>query len=427
MDTTSPLGATKHMILTLFVLSAAIALYFLALQLPTWWETASKRIISYANLSAPRAGTKEAALEASLPIVTKELDFPASWWTSPTLFQLEKRAIFSKTWLHICHSSLFKHPGDYRTFTFADFACIVILGKDGHLRAFHNVCRHRAYTVATKSEGNSLLMRCKYHGWTYDAKGKLTKAPKFEAVQGFDKSQNGLFEIRTFVDSSGFVYANFDVYGSDGLTIRVGVPIRARLTIVESWAVEGRFNWKIAVPSGAFRVSSLTRLNKLVEVLTDASGLFESWRWPAEFELSPLTRLMRSSNGEQWLTTTVVPISEDKSSIQCSFYCSRLDLKATLPVSAVKQEISDSVKKLEMIFTEVSESGSIPHAASQEPLLAEIKAHSRLERLVGKEVYPASRMRETSQACKVADNLCSELEAAAGERSVIRGLDGLSW
>jgi len=263
---------------------------------------------------------------------------------------------------------------------------------------------------------------------SYDTQGKLIKAPKFEDNQGFSKSDNNLFEIRTFIDSSGFLYANFDIYGSDGLTIRVGVPIRARLTLVESWSVEANFNWKFAVPSGAFRVSSLTYLNKFAELLTQASGLFESWTWPTEFELSPLTRLMRSSNGEYWLTVTVIPVSELKSTIQCSFYSSRTESKAALQVTAAKQEVDESVKKLEMSFADVSTSGEIPDAASQEPLLAEIKAHSRLERLMSAEVHPASRMRDTSQACKVADDLCRELEVAADKKApALSGLDRLAW
>lgn len=424
----SSLPLTREAVVaTSLVLAAAVVLCVVASQLPSWYKKASRRIIAYATLTTSKSSIKEAALEASLPAVTKELDFPQDWWTSSKLFQLEKRAIFSKTWLHICHSSLFKKPGDYRIFNISDFSFIVILGKDGQLRAFHNVCRHRAYTVATKSEGSCQVLRCRYHGWSYDTKGRLIKAPKFEEVQGFDKSQNGLFEIRTFIDSSGFVYVNFDAYGSDGLTIRVGVPIRARLSLVESWSVEANFNWKIAVPSGAFRVSSLTYLNKLAQLVTDASGLFESWRWPAEFELSPLTRLMRSSNGEQWLTVTVVPVSEGKSVIQCSFFCSRPELKAVLPVSAVKLEISGSIKKLEGMFGEIGESGEILDAASQEPLLAEIRAHSRLERLMATEVHPASRLRETSQACRVADDLCKELEVAAGEKSASSRLDVLAW
>lgn len=85
------------------------------------------------------------------------------------------------------------------------------------------------------------------------------------------------------------------------------------------------------------------------------------------------------------------------------------------------------MKKLEMIFTDVKESGEVPDAASQEPLLAEIKACGRLERLMGTEVYPASRMREASQACKLADDLCKELEIASGERPASGGPEGLMW
>ncbi|KAK3651074.1 hypothetical protein LTR56_005838 [Elasticomyces elasticus] len=422
MEALPAMTAAGRAAVPMLALVSAALFFYVALQVPRWAHHVSRRLLS----SLPKSKTKEAALEEFQPIVTKELDFPSGWWTSRNLFELEKRAVLSKTWLHVCHSSLFKKPGDYRTFQIADFSFLIILGKDGRLRAFHNICRHRAYSVVSKSEGSCLVMRCGYHGWSYDTKGALIKAPKFDNIPGFSKPANNLFEIRTFIDSSNFLYANFDVYGSEALTIRVGVPIRAKLTLVESWTVEANFNYKLAVPPGAFRVSSLARLNKFAELLSAAS-LFESWKWPAEFELSPLTKLMRSSNGEHWLTITVIPVSETKSTIQCSFYCSRLDLKSTLPVSAAKQEISDSIKKLELIFAEVVESGEIPDAPSQEPLLAEIKAHSRLERLMGTEVHPASRMRESSQACKVADDLCRELEVAASEKFASTELDGLAW
>ena len=271
------------------------------------------------------------------------------------------------------------------------------------------------------------MLRCKYHGWSYDTRGKLIKAPKFEDVAGFDTKQNGLFEIRTFTDSSGFVYANFDVYGSDGLTIRVGVPIRARLSLVESWDVKADFNWKIAVPSGAFRVRSLAMRTKVPELLSYALGSFESWKWPAEFELSPLTRLLRSANGDLWLTIAIVPHTTTTCTIACSLYRSKLDLKADLPVTTVKSEISDSVKKLQMIFDEIKDDGTIADEKSQEPLLAEIQAHSRLERLMHNEVHPASRLRETSEACKVADDLCKQLQATASAKPAVEELNSLSW
>lgn len=398
----------------------------IAYKLPTWFQHTSKRMIRLVNIRCRRGSLKEAALEESAPAVSKELDFPEDWWTSPKLFELEKRAIFSKTWLHVCHSSIFKKPGDYRTFSIANYSFFLILGKDARLRAFHNVCRHRAYTVATKEQGSCLVLRCKYHGWSYDTQGKLIKAPKFEHVAGFDKTQNGLYEIRTFVDSSGFVYVNFDIYGSDGLTIRVGIPIRASLRLVESWKIEAAFNWKIAVPSGAFRIRSMAMQHKLPDALRYALGSFKSWKWPAEFELSPLTRLLRSANGDLWATIAIVPQSNITCTIACSLYCSKLDIKADLPLTAIKSELSDSVKKLQLIFDNIKDDGTIADIQSQEPLLAEIKAHSRLERLVKAEVHPASRLRETSQACQVADDLCKQLEADAKDASE-PGWNNLSW
>ncbi|KAF2723002.1 ISP domain-containing protein [Polychaeton citri CBS 116435] len=252
------------------------------------------------------------------PCVIRESDFPDGWWTSKTLYTLEKRAIFSKTWLFVCHASLFQRPGDYRTFDIADFNIIVMLSKDGVIRAFHNVCRHRAYSVCTKSAGNALALRCRYHGWTYDSRGKLVKAPKFDDVVGFDKSQNSLFEVRTFIDTSGFIYVNLDAYGSDGLTIRVGMPIKARLDILETWTVEAKINWKFGLCPGAFELQSLTSKRRLARLFNSASALVEYWSWPAEFELSPLTRMIRTGYGNHWLTISVLPIDEDRSRLKRS-------------------------------------------------------------------------------------------------------------
>jgi len=84
----------------------------------------------------------------------------------------------------------------YITITHALLPLILIMGKDNVLCAFHSVCQRPAYTVATKERGCSLILRCRYHGWSYDAKGKLIKAPEFDGVYGFEKERNGLFEVQ---------------------------------------------------------------------------------------------------------------------------------------------------------------------------------------------------------------------------------------
>lgn len=263
--------------------------------------------------------------------------------------------------------------------------------------------------------------------------GRLVKAPKFDdvggEVEGFRKDENGLFEIRSWVDSSGFLYVNFDILSSDGLTIRVGVPMRASLRLVDGWVVDAGFNWKIAIPSGSFRVKALAARSRMPDMLGRVASSLGSWKWPAEFELAPLTRLLRSAKGDVFLTVSIIPTGSQSCNLACHLYSARADAKIETPVSIIKQEIAASVDKLQNIFDEVKETGEIPDAQSQEAMLAEIKAHSRLERLMGEEVFPASRLRESSQACKVADDLCRELEAEAATESAVNndGGDALAW
>jgi len=121
----------------------------------------------------------------------------------------------------------------------------LIKGKDEIMRTFHNVCRHRAYSITRKDIGATLVLGCKYHGWSYDTRGRLLKAPQFENVEGFDKSQNGLFEIRTQVDDAGRIWINFDA--REGVIApKSDHDSQVARQLVESWVVEGNFNWKAA-------------------------------------------------------------------------------------------------------------------------------------------------------------------------------------
>jgi len=72
---------------------------------------------------------------------------------------------------------------------------ILARAKDGVLRAFSNVCRHRASIVA-EGCGKAPSLRCPYHGWTYGLDGRLLASPEFEGVLEWDKSAVRLPEYR---------------------------------------------------------------------------------------------------------------------------------------------------------------------------------------------------------------------------------------
>ena len=165
-------------------------------------------------------------------------------------------------WLCVSHRSRFYKPGDYVSFDLAGFPFFLILGKDHVLRAFHNVCRHRAFSVTKKAAGSSLVLGCRYHGWSYDTKGRLTKAPEFDRIPGFDKSKNSLFEIHARVDNHGFAYVNLDARKEAGESelwelTKHGKPtdINHDSCWLHCWELKGNFNWKVA----SKRISKHTR------------------------------------------------------------------------------------------------------------------------------------------------------------------------
>lgn len=133
---------------------------------------------------------------------------PASWYRSKELFQLERRAIFSKKWILVTHMLRLKHPGDFLSFSYADFPFFLVRDKEGRVNGFHNVCRHRAYPIVECRSGEAKILSCKYHGWSYGFKGNLAKAPRFDTVPGFDKGQHGLLPVNVHVDKAGFVWVN---------------------------------------------------------------------------------------------------------------------------------------------------------------------------------------------------------------------------
>jgi phenylpropionate dioxygenase-like ring-hydroxylating dioxygenase large terminal subunit len=105
--------------------------------------------------------------------------------------------------------------------------------------------------VTKKESGSSIILGCRYHGWSYDTKGKLIKAPEFENVEGFDKNLNGLWELKLEVTES-MVFVNLDAstrvpeldLGNSARPLK-GWKV-ASMNWMAEWKLDGKFNWKLA-------------------------------------------------------------------------------------------------------------------------------------------------------------------------------------
>jgi len=117
---------------------------------------------------------------------------PNTWYTSPEIARLERDRVFARTWQAAGRRELVAKPGQFLTTDIADEPILVVRGDDGVLRAFVNVCRHRAARVCSEECGTVTKLRCHYHGWTYDLAGNLRGVPEFDGVEGFRREENGL-------------------------------------------------------------------------------------------------------------------------------------------------------------------------------------------------------------------------------------------
>jgi choline monooxygenase len=129
------------------------------------------------------------------PDLSRAATIPARWYLDPRFLDLEKARVFGRSWQAVGHASQVAEPGSYLACKVADEPVVIARAKDGVLRGFSNVCRHRAAIVA-EGCGRAASLRCPYHAWTYGLDGRLLSQPEFEGVEGCDKSAMGLPEYR---------------------------------------------------------------------------------------------------------------------------------------------------------------------------------------------------------------------------------------
>ena len=78
---------------------------------------------------------------------------PGNYYVSDSVFAAEQEHIFENTWFCAVRSSDLASPGKFRKVQVGRESVLLVRGRDGLLRAFLNVCRHRGAQLCTESEG----------------------------------------------------------------------------------------------------------------------------------------------------------------------------------------------------------------------------------------------------------------------------------
>jgi choline monooxygenase len=180
-----------------------------------------------------------------------ERTLPWSWYSDAEVLRRENDRIFARAWQYVGHTGQLADRGSYFAAAAGQIPVVVTRAREGDLRAFLNICRHRGH-VLVNGAGERETLQCPYHAWTYGLDGALRTAPRADREPGFDFAELGLREIA--VETWGpFVFVNPDA-GARPLAEALGdVPERVA-TIIDVDTLEFHFrseyeveaNWKIA-------------------------------------------------------------------------------------------------------------------------------------------------------------------------------------
>lgn len=177
----------------------------------------------------------------------------ASAYTDKSVFDTELEKVFAHSWQYVGHVERVSKPGDYFVTKVAGESLLITRSSDGDLNVLFNVCAHRAARVAA-GEGCKERFSCPYHGWTYDAKGRLLHAPNAEQVAGM-RIQDYALSRCAVEEVHGLIFVNLDskcaplaeLAPTLADDIRVYVPALPKLRFAHRTEALLETNWKVAV------------------------------------------------------------------------------------------------------------------------------------------------------------------------------------
>jgi glycine betaine catabolism A len=174
---------------------------------------------------------------------------PRKFYTDPAFYQADLECLFYREWLFAGHDCELAGPGAFFTLRIGEYPVLVVRGRDGAIRAFHNSCRHRGSRLCAAEKGSAVRLVCPYHNWSYDLDGRLLFAR--DMGEDFDPKPYGLKPVHC-ESIGGYLWLCLAREAPDIAPLRASIepyfaPHRLGETKVafESTIVENG-NWKLA-------------------------------------------------------------------------------------------------------------------------------------------------------------------------------------
>jgi choline monooxygenase len=267
------------------------------------------------------------------------------YYVDAQVYERERQAIFRRQWQMLGPVSRLARPGNYLAVDVAGWKLFALRGRDGTLRGFHNVCRHRGARLLTEGSGECQAVRCPYHNWVYEDDGRLRQAPWFGEDSDF-RVEDWPLRAAHMAEWRGLVFIAIEP--ATGLLEQLGdlpeevaqFPIE-NYTATEQHRFTIRSNWKTytdnfvegyhipGIHPGFMKVIDFSRfetvaLDKLVRMTSpqkDGSIYGGKWLW-----MWPNWTLSIFPGGMN--TSRINPLAVDSTDLTYDFYFSDLSAQS---------------------------------------------------------------------------------------------------
>ncbi|HDS1817438.1 TPA: aromatic ring-hydroxylating dioxygenase subunit alpha [Pseudomonas putida] len=173
-----------------------------------------------------------------------------AFYTDDGLFQFELNAIWHREWLFAGMSCEINTAGSWFKVDIGTASVVVMRGRDGTIRAFHNTCRHRGSRLCLGDKGKTRNLICPYHQWTYDDTGALIFAR--EMPEDFDKAANALQQVHVR-ELAGYLFISladtpdaFDTF-ANVVTPYLAAHELADAKVAHEMTIIEEANWKLVI------------------------------------------------------------------------------------------------------------------------------------------------------------------------------------
>ena len=285
------------------------------------------------------------------PSPHKSFSLPAKTYLHADYLTLERSEIFRKSWQYVCHSEALKEVGSYQTLDIQGQPIVALRDQKGELRAFYNVCRHKAHELLSGS-GKIKTIVCPYHAWCYHLDGELYAARHSDTVENFALSDFSLMPVQ-IEEFCSMIWVNLEP-DAEPLKVQSGelaneiegyAPDIAELTHAHRLTYRIKANWKSVVDNFlecyhcAVAHKDFVSLVDMDNYTVTTHGIYSSHIAPAGksensaysvdeasvqdhavWWLWPNTCLLRYPGAANWMVWQFIPVDEETTDETFDFF-----------------------------------------------------------------------------------------------------------